>query len=177
MFIGCAGVLIAAFLTEVPEPLRARLAPTNETAGAFVQEKRLASGETFVTKGVYAIRPGVDFTWRTLEPFETVFTTTQSEYVYSNEDEVVRRPLRDLPGFAKFAALPSGDFSGFFDAFDALYKEEPEGVFHVLAKPKVARLKRALSRIDLDGDPTNLVLRATLVDETLFTVRMTDAAK
>ena len=175
MFVGCLGVLIAAgFMTEVPVTLRDRIAPTNEVAGAFVQEKRLPSGETFETKGTYRIRPGRDFTWRTTEPFETLFTSTQKEYVYSNEDEVVKRPLKDLPGFARFASVSTGDFSGFFDSFRALYREEPEGVFHLLAKPRVARLEKLLTRIDLDGDPTNMIFRASLTDGTFFTIKFFD---
>ena len=96
MFVWNACLLIAAaFVTEVPEPIRAKLSSTNETSGAFVQIKTAADGRSYVTKGTYRIRPGVDFTWRTLEPFETCFTATTTDCVYSNEDETVTRKLSD----------------------------------------------------------------------------------
>lgn len=174
MFVGYACVLIASgFLTEVPATLRAVLAPTNEVSGAFVQTKTTAGGapRTYVTKGTYRVRPGVDFTWRTLEPFESCFTATATDYVYSNEDERVARRLSDLPGFSRFAGVGAGDFSPFFRAFDALYAEEGGGRFCIRAKPKVADLKRVLAKVDAEGVATNWTLRAELADRTVFTVR------
>lgn len=175
MLVGCLGVLIASagFVTEVPPSLAARLAPTGETSGTFVQVKRLPDGKTFESRGSYRIRPGVDFSWRTQEPFDALFLATRTEYVYSNEDEVVTKPLRDLPGFSSFAEAEKGDFSPALKAFDALYKEDSEG-FHVLAKPKVSRLKRVLERVDVDGDATNMTVRATFPDKTTVTVVLRD---
>lgn len=176
MLFGSVGLLIAAaggFLTEIPPALQARLAPTNETAGSFVQVKRLASGETFVTKGDYLVRPGKDFTWRTVEPFGTLFRTTRTEYVYSNEDEVVTRPLKGLPGFSRFAAATTGDFSAFLDAFDAVYSER-DGRFSLMGTPKDPRLKGLLVRLDAEGDATNLTFKAELSDRTTFTLNLAD---
>ena len=51
----CVLIAAAAFVTEVPEPFRSRLASTNETSGAFVQTKTTADGRKFVTKGEYRI--------------------------------------------------------------------------------------------------------------------------
>lgn len=169
----CVLIAAAAFVTEVPEPFRSRLASTNETSGAFVQTKTTAEGRKFVTKGEYRIRPGVDFTWKTLEPFETCFTATPTNYVYSNEDETVERALCDLPGFSRFDGAISGDFSAFFKAFDAMHAEEG-GKFYVRAKPKVSELKRLLSRVDLEGVLTNWTLRAELTDKTVFSVEFTE---
>ena len=175
MFIGHACLLIAAaagFATEVPAPLRAMLLPTNEVGGAFVQTKTTpgAASRTYVTKGTYRIRPGVDFTWRTLDPFETCFTATRETYVYSNEDECVSRRLADLPGFPRFAGVAEGDFSAFFKAFDARYAEEG-GRFYVRAKPKVSELSRVLTKVDAEGVATNWTLRAELTDGTVFSVQ------
>jgi len=167
----CILIAAAGFVTEVPEPIRARLASTNETSGAFVQTKTSADGKSYVTKGTYRIRPGVDFTWRTLEPFETCFTATTTEYVYSNEDETVVRKLSDLPGFSRFEGVGKGDFSAFFKAFDALYAED-DGKFYVRARPKVGELKRVLRRVDAEGSATNLTLRAELADSTVFAVEI-----
>ena len=152
MFVWNACLLIAAagFLSEVPDPIRAKLMSTNETYGVFVQTKTATDGKSYVTKGTYCIRPGVDFTWRTLEPFETCFTASTTNYVYSNEDETVVRKLSDLPGFSRFEGVGNGDFSAFFKAFDALYAEEA-GKFYVRAKPKTAELKRVLSRVDAES--------------------------
>ncbi|MBQ6138001.1 MAG: hypothetical protein IJI73_11620 [Kiritimatiellae bacterium] len=171
MLVGVAGVLIASagFLTEVPPSLAARLAPTNETSGVFVQVKRLPTGEAFESKGTFRIRPGADFEWRTLEPFDALFRATRTEYVYSNEDEVVSRPLRDLPGHSSFSAFAEGDFSAALKAFDTLYKEDESG-FHLLSRPKAQRLKKLLSRVDVDGDATNMTMRAELPDRSTFTV-------
>lgn len=175
MLFGYLGILIATagFVTEVPDSLRARLAPTNEVRGVFVQTKTLPTGEKFVSSGDYLVRPGVDFSWRTTDPFDTLFYATQKEYVYSNEDEVVSKPLKDLPGFAHFADAQAGDFSGYFKAFDSLYKEE-EGRFFVLSKPKVFKLKKVLERVELEGDSTNLMMKATFPDKTTIEVRLTD---
>ena len=169
----CLLIAAAGFLTEVPEPIRAKLASTNEVRGAFTQTKTAADGKSYVTKGTYEIRPGRDFTWRTLEPFETCFTSTQAKYVYSNEDETVSRPLADLPGFSRFEGFGKGDFSAFFKAFDALYAEEGEK-FYVRAKPKVSELKRVLVRVDAEGVLTNWTLRAELADKTIFSVELRD---
>ena len=175
MFVRNACLLIAAagFLTEVPAPIREKLTSTNEVRGAFTQTKTAADGKAYVTKGTYEIRPGRDFTWRTLEPFETCFTSTQAKYVYSNEDETVSRPLADLPGFSRFEGFGKGDFSAFFKAFDALYAEEGEK-FYVRAKPKVSELKRVLVRVDAEGVLTNWTLRAELADKTVFSVELRD---
>lgn len=174
MFVWNACLLIAAaFVTEVPEPIRAKLSSTNETSGAFVQTKTAADGRSYVTKGTYRIRPGVDFTWRTLEPFETCFTATTTDCVYSNEDETVARKLSDLPGFSRFKGAGKGDYSAFFKAFDAMYAEEG-GKFYVRAKPKVSDLKRVLVRVDAEGTLTNWTLRAELADKTVFAVDLRD---
>jgi len=173
----CAAVLAAssALVTEVPATLRAMLLPENETRGAFVQTKRLPDGKSFESRGVFAIRPGEDFEWRTLEPFESVFRATRERYSYSNEDEYVEKPLKDLRGFSKFAGAASGDFSAFFKAFDAMYKEEA-GEFHVLARPKEPRLAKFLSRVDADGRPGDWTLKATFPDRTTIDVKFTVSA-
>ena len=163
-----------SFATEVPPLVLARLTATNEVRGAFVQTKRLPTGEVFVSRGEYRIRPGRDFEWMVLDPFVALFSADLETYVYSNEDERVEKPLKDLPHVARIMARLSGggepDFGEFFRAFDALYKEEPEGVFHVLAKPKEPRLARVLSRVEADGTPTNWVLRATFPDRASFEI-------
>ena len=178
MFVWNACLLIAAagFATEVPEPIRAKLTSTNETCGAFVQTKTAADGRSYVTKGTYRIRPGVDFAWRTLEPFETCFTATVDICVYSNEDETVVRKLSDLPGFSRFEGAGSGDFSAFFKAFDALYAEDG-GKFYVRAKPKTAELRRVLNRVDAEGTVASWTLRAELADKTVFTVSLVESEK
>ena len=171
MLVWNACLLIAAaqFVTEVPEPFRTRLASTNEASGAFVQTKTTAEGRKYVTKGTYRIRPGVDFTWKTLEPFETCFTATPTNYVYSNEDETVERSLSDLPGFSRFDGAIAGDFSGFFKAFDAMHAEEG-GKFYLRAKPKVSELRRMIKKVDAEGVLTNWTFRAELTDRTVFSV-------
>lgn len=181
MLLGCLGLLIATFFTtEIPPMIRAKIADTNEVRGSFVQTKIMpptatASGRKYIAKGVYRIRPGVDFEWRTRVPFETTFYATPTNYVYSNEDETVRKALKDLPGFDR---LPEGReplemAKGFFDAFDALYKEEG-GRFFVKAKPKVRDLKRALSHIEAEGTTTNWTLRAFFPNGVSFAIDFTD---
>ena len=173
MLVGCACLLMAAaFATEVPPLVRERLASTNETSGSFVQTKRLASGETFVSEGRWRMRPGVDFEWRVTEPFDSVFWADETRYIYSNEDEKVERPLADLAGYEHFKGAGDGDFSAFFKAFDALYKEDADGTFHVLAKPRDERLARFLSRVEADGVATGWVFRATFPDSTTFEVKL-----
>ena len=171
MCFGSACVLIAAagFVTEFPAALQGMLSRTNETSGAFVQTKTTADGKSYATKGEYRIRPGVDFVWKTLEPFETCFTATPTNCVYSNEDETVVRPLADLPGFSRFADIGKGDHGAFFKSFDMLYAEEG-GKFFVRARPKVSDLKRILVRMDAEGVATNWTLRAELTDRTVFSV-------
>lgn len=178
MFIGCACVLAAsALISEAPDLMRDRLASTNETAGVFVQTKRLPDGAEFVSRGTYTIRPGVDFSWRTTDPFDSLFLATQTKYCYSNEDECVTRPLSELRGYSRFAAAGKGDFSAFFKSFDALYKEDPEGVFHILARPNDPRLAGFLERVDADGTVTNWTLKATFPDGTTFTVSVMDVPR
>lgn len=178
MFIGCLGLLIAGFLTEIPPMLAAKLSSTNEVRGTFVQTKltpptERAQARRYVSKGTYRIRPEVDFTWKTCEPFETTFYATPTNYVYSNEDESVTRKLSELPGFARVEAAGKGDYSAFFDAFDALYKEEG-GKFFVLAKPKVGDLKRVLKRVEAEGTVTNWILKAEFPDKTTFALEFSD---
>jgi len=163
----------AGFATEVPETIRAKLAATNEVTGRFVQTKVDGSGREYVMRGSYRIRPGVDFTWRTEDPFETVFTATQSCYSYSNEDCVVSRALSDLPGAGRFAAASAGDVSAFFKAFDALYKEEG-GKFYVKAKPKVGELSSVLERVDAEGTVSNWTLSATFPNRTRIAISFRD---
>lgn len=175
MLVGCLALLMVAtgFLVEAPAAIRAKVMATNEVHGTFVQRKTTAEGTAYVTKGTYAIRPGVDFTWKTREPFETTFYATPTNYVYSNEDEAVTKPLSALPGFAKLPAVDRGDFSPFFEAFDALYKEEG-GKFFLLAKPKVTDLKRALVRVEAEGVLTNWTLRAVFPNQTVFVIDFAD---
>ena len=172
MLVWCAAVLAAssALVTEVPETVRAMLLPTNETRGAFVQTKRLPDGKAFESRGTFAIRPGSDFEWRTLEPFESVFKATKERYSYSNEDEYVEKPLKDLRGFSRLSDVASGDFSVFFKAFEAMYKEE-NGEFHVLARPKEPRLAKFLSRVEADGKPGKWTMKATFPDKTTIDIK------
>ncbi len=162
------------FVREVPGLLKEKLLSTNELAGAFVQTKTNPDGRAYVSRGTYRIRPGVDFAWRTTEPFDALFRADRKVYVYSNEDECVTKPLKDLKGFSHFADIGAGDFSAFFQAFDARYKEEPGGVFHVLAKPTERHLVKFLSRVEADGVVSNWVLKATFPDKTVFEVKFRD---
>lgn len=173
MLVGCIGVLMTAtaFVSDVPPLVQDRLTATNETHGTFVQTKRLPTGEEFVSSGRWRIRPGIDFEWRISDPFDALFWADQAKYIYSNEDEFVEKPLDELTGFEHFKDARTGDFSAFFKAFDALYKEDSDG-FHVLAKPKDARLTRFLTRVEADGVPTNWTFRATFPDRTTFDVKI-----
>ena len=177
MFVGFACVLIAAsqgFLTHMPPTFKAHFASTNESSGVFTQKKVLSGTENvFVSSGTWRIRPGKDFVWRITEPFDSVFIATPEKYVYSNEDEVVKRNLDDLQGFSRIAKIAQGDFAAFFDAFDAMYKEEDSGVFHMLAKPRERRLKKALERVDLDGNLDDWVLRAVFTSGDKFEIHVT----
>ena len=177
--LALGGVLAAAgaetgFVREVPDLLKTKLLSTNTLTGAFVQTKTNPDGRAYVSRGTYRIRPGVDFAWRTTEPFDALFRADRKVYVYSNEDECVTKPLKDLKGFSHFADIGAGDFSAFFQAFDARYKEEPGGVFHVLAKPTERHLVKFLSRVEADGVVSNWVLKATFPDKTVFEVRFRD---
>ena len=175
--LGCALAGAAGapgFVTEVPARIREKLLATNELAGAFVQTKTTPDGRAFVSKGTYRIRPGVDFAWRTTAPFDSLFFADRQAYVYSNEDECVSKPLRELKGFSHFADVASGDFSRFLEAFDALYKEDADGVFHVNCRPTERRLAKFLSRVEADGTVSNWVLKATFPDKTTFTVEFRD---
>lgn len=173
MLFGCLGVLMAAgaFATEVPPLVRDRLTATNETHGVFTQTKRLPTGEAFVSRGTWRIRPGRDFEWRITEPFDAVFWADRTRYVYSNEDEKVEKPLEELNGYEYFKDAQNGDFDDFFKVFDALYKEDGSG-FHILAKPKDSRISRFLSRVEADGVPTNWLFRATFPDFTSFDIEL-----
>lgn len=175
MLVGCLGILMlaAGFVTEVPPLIAAKLAVTNETRGTFVQTKTDVSGRAYRTTGTYRIRPGVDFEWRTCEPFETRFYATPTNYVYSNEDETVTRRLSELPQADRFAALGTGDVRVFFKAFDALYKEE-SGRFFVKAKPKAKDLQRVLKRIDAEGSATNWTLTATFANGASIRLDLSD---
>lgn len=175
MLIGCIGLLMTAtaFATDVPPVIRERLAQTNETHGAFTQTKRLPTGEEFVSRGLWRIRPGVDFEWRITEPFDAAFWADKTKYVYSNEDEKVEKPLSELAAYEHFKDVREGDFAAFFAAFDALYKEDAAG-FHILAKPRDARLARFLKRIDADGFTTNWTMRATFHDDSSFTIDISE---
>ena len=170
MLIGCACLLIAAgFMSDVPPALSARLDRTNETAGVFTQTKTMPGGQTFVSRGTFRIRPGRDFEWAVHDPFESCFLTSQDRYVYTNEDERVERELKDLPYFSRLGAVAAGDYSMFFDAFDALYKEEG-GRFYVKAKPKVRELKAVLRQVEAEGGDGDFSLVATFPDGTTFKI-------
>lgn len=167
MFFGCFVLLIAAgFVRDVPPLVAEKLTTTNETRGAFVQTK-IDDTRTYESRGTYRIRPGVDFEWVTTEPFETRFYATPTNYVYTNEDECAARLLKELPGSERFAAISRGDPKVFFDAFDALYKEEGARFF-VKAKPKVRDLKRVLERVEAEGTVTNWTLTATFPNGVKF---------
>lgn len=173
MLFGCLGLLIAAgFVSDVPPLLESKLSTTNETRGAFVQTK-IDGARTYEMHGTYRIRPGVDFEWATTEPFETRFYATPTNYVYSNEDESVARLLKEMPGSEHFAAISRGDPKLFFEAFDALYKEE-NGRFFVKAKPKVRDLKRVLERVEAEGTVTNWTLTATFPNGVKFKIDFKD---
>lgn len=175
----CAAAAVGAadastgFIQEVPALLRTKLMATNEVSGTFVQTKTNPDGQAFVSRGTYHLRPGVDFAWRTMDPFDTLFWADKQTYVYSNEDECVSRPLKDLKGFSHFSNIGEGDFAPFLQAFDALYKEEA-GVFHVLAKPKARPLVKFLSRVEADGTVSNWVLKATFPNKTVVEVKFRD---
>lgn len=176
MCFGCLGVLILAtsgFATEVPPLLEAKLASKDELRGTFKQTKTTAEGEKYVMRGFYHLRPGLDFTWKTLDPFETVFHATKEKYTYSNEDESVTRLLKDMPSSERFTSLSEGDLSVFFKVFDALYKEE-NGRFFIKAKPKVRDLKVALERVEVEGTTDNWTLKAYFPNKTTFEIEFKD---
>lgn len=173
MLLGCLGLLIAAgFLTEVPPLLEATVAPTNETTGVFVQTKR-DHGRVYVSRGTYRIKPRVSFEWKTLEPFETTFIATPSEYTYANEDETVTKSISELRGGELFGALSKGDLSVLFTTFDTLYKEE-NGRFFLKSKPKVRSLKRALAQVEAEGKVGEWTMTATFPNGVTFEIELKD---
>lgn len=171
MFVWNACLLIASFVTEVPPLIAEKLASTNETAGVFTQTKTMPDGRRFVSEGTFRIRPGRDFEWSVHEPFETSFFATPERYIYTNEDERVERKLEDLPHLARFDALAKGDFSPFFEMFDALYKEEG-GKFYMRTKPKRRELKSFLKQVDAEGEREAWTLIATFPDGTTFKIEV-----
>ena len=94
-------------------------------------------------------------------------------YEYSNEDETISRPLRQLPGFSNFAELRDGNFAGLMEAFDSKYKEE-NGRHFLLSMPRAARLRKFLERIELEIDSTNIEIKATFKDKTTFKAKLHD---
>ncbi len=172
MLVGCLAVLMASagFLTELPADLQTWLFPTNEVKGVFTQTKTFPDGRALTSRGSYHLRPGTDFAWRMEEPFDSLFWSDQQTYCYSNEDEVVSKPLRALPGWGRLAALMNGNPSDILRVFDVLYKEE-NGVQHLLAKPKDARLQRFLSRVEADGTPDQWQLTLQFADQTGFRIK------
>lgn len=171
MFLGCIGLLMAGFVTAVPETIAARLNLTNETSGVFTQTKTMPDGRTFKSSGTYRIRPGTDFEWAVHEPFETCFYATTEKYIYTNEDEKVERDLKDMPQFSRFDRVAAGDYAMFFEAFNALYKEE-DGRFFVKAKPKARELKRFLEKVEAEGTEEKWELLATFPDGTTFKIEV-----
>ncbi len=179
MLTGYACLLIAStFVSEVPPLVREKLESTNEVVGTFIQTKIDGrTKQTYVTKGEYQIRPGRDFTWRTLDPFETTFYATETNYVYKNEDEEVARNLADMSNVGYFADLGKSDWTIFFKLFDALYKEEGEKFF-IKAKPKAGNdLAKVLKRVEAEGTRDKWQLTATFPDETRFKLEFTDKLK
>ena len=169
----------SGFISEAPAAIAAKLTSTNDTTGTFIQTKTTPDGAKYVCRGTYAIHPGRSFEWRISDPFDALFYADLNNYVYSNEDECVKKPLDNLPGFSRFRNAESGDFSDFFKVFDVLYKEDPPGVangapFHVLAKPKEPRIAKFLERVDADGTSCDWTLRAKFPNGTTFEVRFTD---
>ena len=186
MFLGYAGVLIAAASLGSSEPvkvtpefartnefLRAIRYPDSPIAGTFVQRKHLATGEDFVSSGVFSVDPGKTFEWRILEPFDSLFHATKEKYVYSNEDECVEKALSELRGYSQIASVLEAEDAGdaLSDAYEAMYTEEG-GVSHVLARPRDSRMKRVLSRVEIDGTWSNLVFLATFPDRSTFEIKV-----
>lgn len=172
MLLGCLGLLIASFLSEVPPLLKATVAPTNVTMGVFVQTKD-DHGRVYVSRGTYRIDPGVSFEWKTLEPFESSFVATTNDYTYANEDETVTKRLSELRGGEFFGALSAGDLSPLFETFDTLYKEE-NGKFYLKSKPKVRALKRALAQVEAEGRVGEWQLTATFPNGVTFKLELKD---
>lgn len=181
MLVGCAGILMAAAtavapIREIPPALVAKFAPTNEVSGTFVQRKFVAEGDRetmYETRGTYRLRPGRDFTWKTLEPFVTCFHATPTNYVYSNEDERTSRPLKELPGYSQFKPVFGGDFSVVLRAFRATYAEE-NGRHYLRARPDTSRLSRYLKRVDVEGSGKKWKVIARLANEIRFEWILTD---
>ena len=180
MFVGFAGLLIAAapFITEPPAPIVAQVTSTNAVSGTFTTEKTLGAGpgaKRLQTEGRFEMRPGDRFVWETLRPFAAKFVATARDYVYENEDETVRRALKDLPGYSRFAGVAQGDFSAVMKSFDTLFKTDADGTMHLLSKPKVSELKRVLDRVEIDGDGTNWTVRAVFPNGTSYSIRISGA--
>lgn len=164
---------LADFIKEPPEIVRRHFSRTKPFSGCFIQNKTNPDGRSFISHGVWRIDPGHDFEWRITEPFDSLFRADMVKYSYSNEDEVVEKPLDELPYLSSFLGKlerESVPYDDFFRAFDTLYKEEENGVFHLLAKPRDARLAKFLSRVEADGVATNWTLKAVFPDKTTFAI-------
>ena len=166
----------AGFIEGVPPLILGKLSSSEEVRGVFTETKVTPDKKEYVTKGVFHIRPGTDFEWKTTDPFETRFYATPEKYVYSNEDETVSRPLAELPRFSRLETLMKKDFSVFFKLFNALYAEE-NGIFHIKAKPKAGELAKFLECVEADGTTTDWTLGVHLVNGTLFRIRFQENAK
>jgi dienelactone hydrolase len=172
-------MLLAAgsLITEVPKPIAAKLLSAEPLAGEFVQTKTVRSAsrsEVFRTKGEYRIIPGKEFSWKTIEPFETLFVATRERYTYSNEDESVTRELADLPQMFDFGRLAKGDLDFFFEVFEARYLES-NGRFRIEAKPKPRDLAKVLEKVEVEGTLSEWSLKAIFPNSTEIRIDLRDA--
>jgi hypothetical protein len=163
-------------LEELPKEVLDVVAPAGEVSGSFRTVKEIPMNDgrcrKLETFGVYHLTPKKEIVWETKKPFATLFKSTTEKYVYTNIDERVEVPLNRLPAYEMFLPALKGDFDMFLKTFDAMYKRDGENL-HLLAKPKSARLKKAIKKVELDIEKSLMTLRMTFTNEIVYSIILT----
>ena len=133
---------------------------------AWRMERRIeGTDKTLVSTGIVSCAAKKGIVWDVRFPFRETVTMTTNSIVFADDESVRVKTLSELPHYESFRRLCDDFMDGDAESFDDVFKTEvrigSNGVWKVVFKPSMRRMRRLVSEIEVSGVEkiSNVVIR------------------
>ena len=145
----------AAPVADIPPRLAALMASTTNAAGTFVQTKHLADVDVSLrATGTFRFVKDGFVEWKTLEPLESTFIATPTNYTLVADGKTTTHALADLKMSATMRPMLTGDIHALLQNFSADFTESASNAWSLILTPRTKEIRSFVTRLTFAGDST-----------------------
>src|SRR5574344_1433154 len=149
----CGSVSRAAPVADIPPRLAALMASTTNAAGTFVQTKHLADVDVSLrATGTFRFVKDGFVEWKTLEPLESTFIATPTNYTLVADGKTTTHTLADLKMSATMRPMLTGDIRALLQNFSADFTEPASNAWSLVLTPRTKEIRSFVTRLTFAGD-------------------------